>query len=94
MAFSMLAAWIYCWHRLYTTVRNAVADYEEWIDLAFAKILTDAARYKDELVNILAMLVGAHHLSAMLLQAKICVKNRRMQCCYGENVNSNVASRR
>uniref|UniRef100_A0A9J2P2Q7 Bridge-like lipid transfer protein family member 1 C-terminal domain-containing protein n=1 Tax=Ascaris lumbricoides TaxID=6252 RepID=A0A9J2P2Q7_ASCLU len=49
MAFSMLAAWIYCWHRLYTTVRNAVADYEEWIDLAFAKILTDAARYKDEL---------------------------------------------
>uniref|UniRef100_A0A915A169 Secreted protein n=3 Tax=Parascaris univalens TaxID=6257 RepID=A0A915A169_PARUN len=49
MAFSMLAAWIYCWHRLYTTFRSAVADYEEWIDLAFAKILTDAAKYKHEL---------------------------------------------
>lgn len=54
MASSMLAAWIYCWHRLYTTVRNAVADYEEWIDLAFAKVLADAARYKDELVRIAA----------------------------------------
>ncbi|VDM46986.1 unnamed protein product [Toxocara canis] len=52
---SMLSAWIYCWYRIYITVRNSLADYEEWIDLAFAKVLADAARYKDELLMLLLL---------------------------------------